>query len=108
MLTPKLASKTIESIEISTVYAPPAAAWNFINWILKRPTAEGGLKKFSIKDIQEPKEDSKAPEYPYLETKAEFDAAIEASKDRPLLIDFTAEWCPPCKYIGPIFDDYIE
>ena len=58
--------------------------------------------------IQEPKEDSKAPEYPYLETMAEFDAAIEASKDRPLLIDFTAEWCPPCKYIGPIYDDYIE
>ena len=44
----------------------------------------------------------------YLESKADFDAAIEATKNggAPLIIDFTASWCPPCKMIGPIFEGY--
>merc|ERR1712054_560036 len=40
----------------------------------------------------------------YLATQADYDAAVTASKDKPLIIDFTATWCPPCKMIGPKFE----
>jgi len=33
---------------------------------------------------------------------------IEYSKKIPILIDFWAEWCPPCLVISPILEDVIE
>jgi putative thioredoxin len=39
----------------------------------------------------------------------EFDRRVlEASQQRPILVDFWAEWCPPCIAIAPILKNVIE
>lgn len=40
-------------------------------------------------------------------TDANFDELVKKS-DKPVLVDFWAEWCGPCKMIGPIIDELSQ
>jgi len=43
----------------------------------------------------------------YTITDSNFDEEIKNSQI-PILVDFWAEWCGPCKQIGPILEDISE
>ena len=41
-------------------------------------------------------------------SKDHFDQVVSEAGDQPVIIDFTAAWCPPCQMIKPIFEQLAE
>lgn len=39
---------------------------------------------------------------------ASFDAALKSAGDLPVMVDFYADWCGPCKMAAPIVEEMAE
>merc|ERR1711862_714884 len=43
-----------------------------------------------------------------ISSREEWNAILEESKTKTVFVDFTATWCGPCQFIGPVFVELAE
>ena len=65
----------------------------------------GASQSTSAGDTLSQKDELASHEIPYLELNS-FETDVLAS-DIPVLVDFTAEWCAPCKIVDPVIDSLM-
>lgn len=44
----------------------------------------------------------------HIQNQEEFESLLKASNEKLVVIDFTAKWCGPCRFISPIFEKMAE
>jgi thioredoxin 1 len=54
-----------------------------------------------------PERKKRMNQYTFDVTDKNFEAQVRQS-DQPVLIEFTADWCPPCKMLAPIVNDLAQ